>query len=233
MDPEKIYVFWADLKELEDPLLYDRLFPLVSKERQEKIERLKVEAKKKSSLGAELLLQEACRQVGRQEIAMEFSYGPQGKPYFTGAGADLFFNLSHSGQRVICALSGKEVGCDVEQIAGKNWKKIEQIFTEEEKSVFFSSAEEEAWPEISCRLWTWKESFGKMVGTGITMPLSSVSFSMKKDQIVVCQKENRGTYYFKEYDLQDGYRYAVCGQSPSFEPMKKISLAEVGKDREG
>ncbi len=54
------------------------------------------------------------RCLGRPAGALRFAYGPFGKPALEGA-PDLYFNLAHSGDRVVIALAvDREVGVDLE-----------------------------------------------------------------------------------------------------------------------
>ena len=50
---------------------------------------------------------------GRPPLPLTFRYGGRGKPYLREY--PFFFNLSHSGSFCICALSGEEVGADIQQ----------------------------------------------------------------------------------------------------------------------
>lgn len=233
----QIKVYMTDVRELDDPVLFHRFYSGVSRERQEKIDRLRRQEDKKRSLAAEVLLMAALkREKGESADALRFSYGACGKPYLEGPENNYYFNLSHSGSRVLCALAETEVGCDVEQISGRNWKCAERFLTQQEADWIrqntrcgekLAPGQTEAYKSMLCRLWTLKESFVKNIGTGITSPLHGLSFFMENDQITVCQKINRGNYYFKEYDLHDGYRYAVCGRIPNFSELEKIRLSDV------
>lgn len=233
-----IRVYLADIKELENQELYQRLYPLVSKQRREKMDRLQDESKKRSSLAAELLLRRALAdweqgiehgnkkpefqytEHGNKEL--EFQYTEHGKPYLDG----IHFNLSHSEDRVMCVLSEKEVGCDVEKMAGLNLQFAKRFFAEQEYENICSKESEEERRKTFYRIWTLKESFMKATGLGMKLPLDSFAFSLENDQISVCQSVNREKYYFKEYDLQDGYGYAVCGLVPEFEEIEWVTLSQ-------
>jgi 4'-phosphopantetheinyl transferase len=59
---------------------------------------------------------------------MEFCAGPHGKPRLQSAFTDVRFNLSHSGEMILIAVSrGREVGVDVEHMNEKI--QFEQIAT--------------------------------------------------------------------------------------------------------
>ncbi len=109
--------------------------------------------------------------AGRALLARECSplpdivYGEQGKPAFAN-GAPLWFNLSHSGDRIALLLSDEgEVGCDIEVIRPRaNWRTL--------ANAVFSRAEHdelEQWqPEQQLaafwKIWTSKEAIIKQRG---------------------------------------------------------------------
>jgi 4'-phosphopantetheinyl transferase len=77
--------------------------------------------------------------------ALRFEYGEHGKPalgeravYANGPGAepDLRFNLSHSGERLLVALTaGREVGVDVERARGRHTAEFLRAWTAREARV--------------------------------------------------------------------------------------------------
>jgi 4'-phosphopantetheinyl transferase len=115
---------------------------------------------------------------------IRFAYGPQGKPRLDGAPSQLRFNLSHSGELAVVALSrGLEVGVDVERIR-------EQVNLEGIARRFFAPAEaadllarppaEQAQAFFRC--WTRKEAFIKAKGGGLSIPLSQFRVTLGSDE---------------------------------------------------
>jgi len=106
--------------------------------------------------------------TGVNPAKLAFSYGPYGKPKLTGD-PSVEFNVAHSGERVIYAISDKQpVGVDIERIG-------RTINSERLAKRFFSNAEYEALQAISpasrqqafLRLWTGKEAIVKVTGKGL------------------------------------------------------------------
>ncbi len=141
------------------------------------------------SLFASLLLFDALKKIVKEPKDYIINADEKGKPYFEGN--PLFFNLSHSHGVSFCVLSDSPVGCDVEKIREVNASVSEKYFTEEEKCRDFF------W------VWTRKESFFKAIGTGLTLPLRSVSVTA--DSVSYSGKE----YFFKTVVI-DGYAFSVC-----------------------
>ncbi len=200
-------VYITDTKDLEDEAVFQELYQTVSKERQAKIDRLRFPNDKRLSLAAAILLKKVLLEHGILEYA--FSYGENGKPYLKEY-PEIKFNLSHSGERVMCVISGQECGCDVEKSQNTDFKVAEHFFAEQEKEMLKNTESVEEKKDLFYRLWTLKESFLKSTGLGMRLSMKDFYFNIKDTKICVCQNVDGEQYYFREYDLQDGYKYAVC-----------------------
>ena len=217
----KVYI--ASTMELEDDALFKSLYQTVSEERQKKIDRLRFQKDKRLSLAAAVLLQKALEWNGIYQYEIKIS--ENGKPYLEGIDV-LKFNLSHSEERVMCVLSTEEAGCDVEYIKKTDFKIAEYFLTEEERAMLDTWKTEEEKQDLFYRLWTLKESFIKANGLGMRIPMKEFRFSFEGDKILIQQNVNQEQYYFKEYDLKDGYKYAVCSLNPKFDEIVKVRLGK-------
>jgi 4'-phosphopantetheinyl transferase len=120
------------------------------------------------------LRQILAKYLGRSPLEIEISIGLQGKPQVAG----IEFNLSHSGDLVIYAISDQPVGIDIERIRSMDLTGIIQRF--------FAPSEFVAWQQLPLaeqeaaffRNWTVKEAYLKAIGTGLYTPLSEVEVSM-------------------------------------------------------
>lgn len=213
MDKGHIYVYAADTSVLSGQEQFAQAYGRVSKQRQEKTDRMVFRKDKQLSLGAELLLQQCLKEHGI--VSYELGTAEHGKPYlkkWTVCGQTgkepVYFNLSHSGERVMCVLSGQEAGCDVEKVKKMEPAVAKRFFTEKEYRQVAAQPGEEARNGMFFRIWTRKESY--MKATGLGMHLSPESFEADPEH---------GTcgYQFKEYDPGDGYRYAACGRDAEFD----------------
>ena len=222
MNSIKVYV--GDTSSLKDEILFEKLFETVPSQRKEKINRISRPEDKRLSLGVELLLKKALSDIGIDNYKVERS--KNGKPCIKGE-ENLFFNLSHSGERVMCAVSSLEVGCDVEKIKPVNLKIAKRFFFENEYKAIAELTTEEEQQNMFFRLWTLKESFMKVTGLGMKLPLDSFSIEISKNEISVTQNVDENTYFFKEYDLEPDYKYSVCGLVNAFEDVVNINFTEL------
>ena len=167
------------------------------------------------SLGAELLLRDALCDFGIDRTEpLEFEYRKNGKPYLRGHD-DIFFNLSHSGDYVMCAVSGSEAGCDVQKMDKGDMKLAERFFTEREYHAIADLSTEEKRRDMFYRYWTLKESFMKVTGLGMQLALDAFEILIDDDaapgeRIALTQHVDDRTYSFTEYDCIPGYKAAVC-----------------------
>ncbi len=114
-------------------------------------------------------------------------YNEYGKPYLESG--ELFFNLSHSGEYVACAISDKEIGIDIQKVCMKKHA-MKKICTLEELA-WIKTAED------FTRVWAIKESYAKAKGKGIALgfhninalALKEAEVWLQDDYVVACYNE--------------------------------------------
>ena len=157
----EITVLYADVSKLD----INKEYPQLSQYRKEKIKKLKQEKDKKLSLGAELLLIKAIKTYyPKTVLPLEIETNQFGKPTIKGV-SDFYFNLAHSQDIAVCAISDKPLGVDTEHISRVSEKIRDRYFTENEKKLDFGY------------IWTRKEAGVKAEGTGITVGLDTFDVS--------------------------------------------------------
>lgn len=186
-----VRVFISNISNLPDPLDNPKVLDGLPDERKEKIKRIKIAHGRRQSLGAGLLLKHAQTELG--EV--------------------LCYNLSHSGDYVICATSKFAVGCDIEKIKKAPLKVAKRYFCKKEVS-FLEKIPEAARGEEFFRLWTIKESFVKMLKKGLAMGLDSFEVSFN-DGISIKNNDEKVACHIKEYKLE-GYKISVCAEEEFF-----------------
>lgn len=219
----KVYI--AEVSPLADDSLYRKLYERAPVDRRTKADSFLFQKDKMLSIGAWTLLCHALQQEG----ITEFSVGlyENGKPYLAGK-SDVYFNLSHSGRMVMCAVAEQEVGCDVEQKGSLDPALAEYAMTAEEWKRIYSSQDPGEQEEMFFRLWTLKESYMKAAGAGMRLAPDSFGISFDNGRLSVHGHENDWDYFFKEYQLDDGYCYACCSLSEQFAAeMIRVDLKKL------
>ena len=213
----KTYLLNTSLFENED--FFRKHYNTVSVFRKKKIDRSKLLKDKILSLGAGISLDFALQNFGLKEKDMEYISGENGKPFFKNH-PEIYFNISHSKSYVICSISDKPVGCDIEKIGNADLRIANRFFTDKEKSFVNSQTNTEEKNESFYRIWTLKESYIKYTGKGLAQGLASFEFVLD-DEIVLYDKGERQNLYFKEYKT-NGYRIAVCAEENDFSEIFEI-----------
>lgn len=124
MENLKTKIYIASTKSLEDENLFNKLYCKVPAYRQKKIDSYQTEREKNLCLGTGLLLSLALKDAGLDENELEISTMDNGRPYFKNK-SEIYFSLSHSQERVICAISSSPIGVDVEYVTDEREKIID------------------------------------------------------------------------------------------------------------
>ena len=193
-----IQTWIADVASLLNKEIYQKYYELVPVWRQEKADKIRLEEDKALSIGAWTLYEK-----------MKETYNLKD---------DAPFNLSHSGNYVLCSVEdgsepGVMVGCDLEQIKEERTKLARRYFCENECKV----VEED--PESFYRFWVLKESFVKATRLGLKLGLDTFEIDITEEGPVLKRKPDyiEGEFYFKEYELEGvPYRIAVCANRDEF-----------------
>lgn len=184
----------------------------ISDERCQKIRQMKNQKARVQSLGAGVLLAYGLRQYGIQDKNATMILGENGKPYLAGD-TGIYFNLSHSGDYVVAAFGECEVGIDIENKHSNGLKIAKRFFTAKESTYLASCPAGQEQADLFLRYWTLKESFLKITGRGMRLPLDSFELTVGETVTVDWSEDNRN-YYFKEFSFEseesEKYRIAVC-----------------------
>jgi len=211
----KVYV--ADISPLlNNSKLYDKIYSLLPDYRKQKTDKMRFQKDKCLSVGVGFLLKKAVADFGFCGIDNRISYNEYQKPYFTDNSAPSF-NLSHSGTKVMCAVSSSPIGCDVEKVDEKHINVASKAFSESENKILNSSTDK---VDTFFRLWALKESFMKLLGLGFSLPTSDFSIILD-DKITVCQDRFDGKFDFLEFDICDDYKFS-CAVKDCKNPVAEV-----------
>lgn len=124
----------------------------------------------------------------------------EGKPY--SPSCLLHFNLSHSGEYVLLAVSSCNVGADIEQHGRMTEKVARRVFTPAELKWLEQEPEERF-----TVLWTLKEAVTKALGRGLYLPFGAFEvLPLLRGESIVC---GDAALYGQTFSLP-GYCGAVC-----------------------
>ncbi len=169
---------------------YDRCFSMMDESRKAAVNRMRIENdRRRSVLGESLARLGISELLNCSEEEISFTRTEKGKPLCVNG--DAFFNVSHCGDIVICAVDRQNVGIDIEKIRDVEMRITRIACTDFDREYIFSEKEpnlDEITPndEILKKLftvWTAKEAYFKFVGIGI-IGLRTVSYKDIKDNCV-------------------------------------------------
>lgn len=198
------------------PLLGQKGGEGLSQYRREKLARISNPQAYARSLGAERLLLAALQELGGPMPPLEITCSEAGKPALQDGPA---FSLSHSGERVLCALSDEAVGADLQQLNPYNPALVRRFFSKEEAAWLEEQQERDLAFSL---LWSLKESYVKFLGSGIAgVHLDSFTVRVLPDGLAQID----GSSVKLWYAVCDGYVMALCSDAYA-EPdiVKELSI---------
>lgn len=166
---KKIHVFALNINDVcEDSL------NLLHKKQQERIKNIKNEKARKQALAAELLVLYIVKKFKPKNISIPplRIVGEFGKPYFA-ENTDFKFNISHSEQWAVIAVSDCEIGIDIEKIGKLRTSVAKRVLHEKEKQEFFS-LDIDSQKIRFYDYWVLKESIVKATGRGMNDSFSDI-----------------------------------------------------------
>ena len=203
-------VYIANTEPLKESGLYWTAFDSLSPERKEKVQRYRFLKDRVLSIGAEVLLRKALTDCGITLPEIRYGFETDGKPFIKGL-VGVEFNISHSEDLVMVAVSENRIGCDIEKVTDIDLDIAKKFFFREEYENIAAIPASEERNELFFRYWTLKESFMKVTGLGMKLPLDSFSILIGKNGgIDVKQSVDQKKYDFAEIDAFPGYKCALC-----------------------
>lgn len=188
---------------------FDRLLSWVSEEKKERILRFhRFEDAQRTLLGDVLARYAICKRLGVRNMDLVFGTNEYGKPVLHEPNG-IHFNISHSGNWVVCAVDDNVVGIDVEMIKPIDFKIVERFFSRDEY-ISFVNQPEEMKLQYFYMIWTLKESYIKTEGKGLSIPLNSFTIMMESNDISVSVDNEIQEFNFYQSFLDGDTVYAIC-----------------------
>lgn len=173
-------------------------FEKMSDERKESVKKILIPHKQKLKIASDNLCRNAISEFcGITPDEIEFGTKEKGKPY--AKGLDVHFNASHSGDMVVCAVSDKEIGIDIERIRKTNPKVSEKFACE--KELDYINSHKNGFFEI----WTLKEAYFKCIGTGLGAEIKNVCFEINGN--IKCSEKGFECLF---HEIAEGYICSTC-----------------------
>jgi 4'-phosphopantetheinyl transferase len=162
-----------------------KAYSSVSKDRQDKIDFYRFEKDKELSAGAYLLLKKL---LSEENITNPlFKTEKYGKAYISNF-ENVYFNLSHSGKMVLCAISDREVGVDIEYIDPEIDLNIAKLYFYNGEYESIMNSQNPA--DEFFKYWVLKESYMKYTGLGMNLKLDS--FEIKIGDEIKLKNDDEG-----------------------------------------
>lgn len=163
------------------------LLRFVQEEKRERVLRQRIKQNADHMLIGDILAKAALKSSFGIEISKQrIGYGKFGKPYLLDY-PNIHFNISHSGEYVVCAVCDVPIGVDIQKIMAYNPNIARKICSDEELNIIKNSNDVQS---EFIRVFTQKEAYLKMKGFGI-YKISKANTSRK----------NIDSYKFKDYWL--------------------------------
>lgn len=188
---------------------FNKFLENISKEKQEKIKNSKNHKNALRTLIGDILIRYLIYKhlkFNKEDII--FDKNEFGKPYLKYC-KNFYFNISHSGDWVVCAIADSEVGIDIELIKDIKLDIAKRFFSSEEYGELMLKPETKR-VDYFYELWVLKESYIKAIGAGLSIPLNSFSIQPYNNKVQMLSKNNPTNYIFKLHNLSSDYKLAVC-----------------------
>lgn len=180
---------------------YNEFLKLIRQDKRERIAKILHKEDQYRSILGEILLIKLLKEFNIEYNSIHITTNQYGKPYIQDL--DVYYSISHSHEYVICAISNKEIGIDIEKIRHIAPVTLKQYATTNE--IEYITSIDKLYERRCFEIFTLKESYFKCMGCDLREILN-VEFHISNDSI---QCSHTG-YSFNLVDTIDGYVIAIC-----------------------
>ncbi len=153
------------------------------------------------------LLASACKLRWDMDLLPQIVTGQWGKPVFVSE--DKHFNLSHSGNIVLCCLADSPVGVDIQCPRTSRSRFLDRVCTPTQRQWLSNQNDS---PAAFALLWAVIESYYKYTGRGVPLPFQTLDFPVPEE---IPQPEGWCYLYFEglifSLSQLDSAMISVCG----------------------
>lgn len=152
--------------------------------------------------------------------------GSNGKPYLANR-PEICYNISHSGEYIVCAVGDENLGIDVERIRDFDLRVAERYFSKPELDDLRSFKDDDR-RNYFFLLWTIKESYLKALGRGLTKSLGSFTVSRGEGRFYLTGEDTALDYSVYNCTLPGGYYMSICYEHPGEDiVLKEVTIDEI------
>lgn len=196
---DKLSLFYTQFTQPLPANLWDEYIHFLPAKLKDKNSRFVRWQDRHSHLFGKLLLCNALEShgYGKDDLKL-LRYNKYDRPYLA---PDIDFNISHSGDFVMCAIGENiKLGVDIEQAKKFDFAALKNVMTDEQwEDIHQSPSPMKAFYDY----WTIKESVIKAEGEGLSIPLLDIH--VKNGQVNI----NNNTWYLHELPI-DNDNYSAC-----------------------
>lgn len=215
------YLRISDYPDIPDTFFY----PYVGEDTRIAVQTYQNEQVRRSKLMGETMIRLKLQELwGLQQKDYRLLKGVHGKPYAGGTSCPVFFNLSHSGDYIVAAFAGSEVGVDIEKRKEQRMNVARRFFHPQEVRQLEICPENKR-EDLFYSYWSVKESFLKYTGSGLTAPLSGFEVHFTPEEIFITREGRRENVCIKECPVDSGYKCFVCSENeerPDIRPFRLV-----------
>jgi len=206
-------VFALKITNKLDDLTSKSLLSVIEEKKRERLLKFVFWQDMHRSLFADLLIRKIMiKEYGLANEEICFTVNEYGKPHCEIL-KDFHFNISHSGDWVVCAIDKNTIGIDVEEISTIDLDISKNFFSDKEHNDLVLKNDPF---DYFFTLWSLKESYIKFLGKGLSHPLNSFSMRFTNERIVIESYDQiLENIYFKQYQIDDRYKMALCSLNPN------------------
>ncbi|HEY0462316.1 MAG TPA: 4'-phosphopantetheinyl transferase superfamily protein [Pyrinomonadaceae bacterium] len=216
LPPDEVHVWRASLSQTQKNLQF--CWEMLAEDERQRAERFHFERDRHHFIAARGILRQLLGQyLNVEPRRLYFKYTSYGKPFLanTNVGAELRFNVSHSGELALYAFSRpRELGVDIEKIRPdiEHRSIAKRFFSEQEVATLFTlPVKRQRQAFFLC--WTRKEAYIKAIGEGLSLPLHTFDVSLVPGEpavLLAVRGTGREAERWTLRDLQPGADYEAA-----------------------
>lgn len=171
------------------------------------INRNQAPGRKRAAMAARIILRIALSRTAKHAVRAgewRFVVGPNGKPAVAPDQPQIHFSVSHLDELVAVAVSAeREIGLDIECIDQNVSPDLIAGFSHVDEAHSIGGLPRPREIREFIRLWTLKEAYTKLTGSGHTLDFKSVEFTLDPVRLATPEDEAKGTTQFENFYISN------------------------------